>query len=189
MISAQILKAAADPNMFPEHFREGLRPWQVKKLYRSVGEKDAGIHIDTGGYDPLIGMSYRQIASKGLSFQKSQGAGAVRAEAGPSISSVVLVASALTEKPAAETGLFDGIDTTLRWLARLAPALNLDIPLGEIDKDVARAIEEFDAREPARVLEPHVVPALRNLRAVIRNVSDANIDEDCQIRSAVPAAQ
>ena len=31
---------------------------------------------------------------------------------------------------------------------------------------------------PARVLEPHIVPALRNLRAVIRNVSDSPLDED-----------
>ena len=27
-------KAAADPNEFPEQLREGLRPWQAKKLYR-----------------------------------------------------------------------------------------------------------------------------------------------------------
>jgi hypothetical protein len=30
-------KAAADPNQFPEHFQEGLRPWQAKKLYVGQG--------------------------------------------------------------------------------------------------------------------------------------------------------
>src|SRR3954467_4979352 len=30
-------KVAADPTQFPEQIREGLRPWQAKKLYRSGG--------------------------------------------------------------------------------------------------------------------------------------------------------
>ncbi len=30
-------KAAADPNQFPEHFQEGLRIWQAKKLYVGQG--------------------------------------------------------------------------------------------------------------------------------------------------------
>jgi LmbE family N-acetylglucosaminyl deacetylase len=181
VLSAEVFKAAADPARFPEQLREGLRPWQVKKLYRSVrGSDPASITIDTGVYDPLIGASYREIAARGLSFQRSQGAGKRRAAPGPSPEGVALVESALGDKPAHETGLFDGIDTSLRGLAKLAPPLNLDIPLGEIDKDVARAIEEFDARDPSRVIEAHIAPALRNLRVVIRLVSDAQMDEDAK---------
>ncbi len=179
VLSAEAFKAAADPELFPEQFREGLRPWKVRKLYRSAGANDAGaIRIDTGAYDPMIGMSYAQIASIGLSFQRSQGSGARHARPGPAISAVVLADTRIADKPAKETTLFDGMDTTLRALGDLAPSLNLGVVLSEIDKDVARSIDEFDARDPSRVLEPHIVPALRNLRAVIRNVSDSSLDED-----------
>jgi LmbE family N-acetylglucosaminyl deacetylase len=182
LMSVEVFKAAADPNRFPEHFREGLRPWQVKKLYRSVRENEPGttLKIDTGTYDPLIGASYRQVASTGLSFQRSQGSGGRSAGPGPAISAVELVESAIGGKPASETSLFDGLDTTLRGLAKLAPSLNLEKPLGEIEKAVAGAVESFDAREPSRVLEQHIAPALRSLRAVIRSVGDTPIEEDAK---------
>ena len=179
VLSAEVFQAAADPALFPEQFREGLRPWKVRKLYRSARANDPGaIRIDTGVYDPMIGMSYAQVASIGLSFQRSQGSGGRPAHPGPAISAIVLAQAGIPDKPAQESTMFDGMDTTLRALGDLAPALNLGVVLAEIDKDVARAIDEFDARDPSRVLEPHIVPALRNLRAVIRNVSDASLDED-----------
>jgi LmbE family N-acetylglucosaminyl deacetylase len=37
VLSAEAFRAAADPSRFPEHIREGLKPWQAKKLYRPVG--------------------------------------------------------------------------------------------------------------------------------------------------------
>jgi len=37
MIAAEAYKAAADPNQFPEQIKAGLRPWQVRKLYRVAG--------------------------------------------------------------------------------------------------------------------------------------------------------
>src|SRR5258707_3076412 len=121
------------------------------------------------------------MANTGLALQRSQGAGTRRAEAGPAISAVLLVQSVLGDrpgdKPEQEGSLFDGLDTTLRGLAKLAPALNLDAPLGEVEKEVAHAIEAFDARDPSRILEQHVAPALRSLRAIIQNVSDSQIDE------------
>jgi LmbE family N-acetylglucosaminyl deacetylase len=178
ILSVEMVKAAADPNLFPEQFREGLRPWQVKKLYRSVRENEpATLRIDTGVFDPLLGASYRQIAGTGLSFQRSQGAGGRYADPGPSLSSVQLVESSLGDKPATEGTLFDGLDTTLRGLAKIAPSLNLDAPLGEVEKEVGHAIEAFDAREPSRVLEQHIAPALRSLRAIIQNVTESQIDE------------
>ncbi len=178
VLSAEVFKAAADPARFPEQFHEGLRPWQVKKFYRSARD-GATTTIDTGIYDPLIGASYREVAALGLSFQRSQGAGG-RSAPGSSKSGLVLVESMLGDKAAHEASLFDGLDTSLRGLGQLAPALNLDIPLGEIEKDVSRAIDEFDARDPSRVIEPHIVPALRNLRVVIRNVSESQMDEDAK---------
>ena len=37
MIAAEAYKAAADPTQFPEQIKAGLRPWQVRKLYRVAG--------------------------------------------------------------------------------------------------------------------------------------------------------
>ncbi len=37
VIAAEAFKAAADPARFPEQIRDGLRPWQVRKLYRPLG--------------------------------------------------------------------------------------------------------------------------------------------------------
>jgi LmbE family N-acetylglucosaminyl deacetylase len=62
------LRAAADPNAFPEQLAEGLRPWQTKKFYVShfgatpvAAEKgmSAGVvEVDTGRFDPLLGRSF-----------------------------------------------------------------------------------------------------------------------------------
>jgi LmbE family N-acetylglucosaminyl deacetylase len=37
ILAAEAFRAAADPARFPEQLREGLRPWQIKKLYRPLG--------------------------------------------------------------------------------------------------------------------------------------------------------
>lgn len=177
-LSMLVFTAAADPHLYPEQFHEGLRPWKAKKLYRSAGAKDSGsIAIDTGVYDPQIGLSYRQIAAEGLALQRSQGAHR-KAAPGAAISALKLVDASAPEKE--DASLFDGMDTTLRGLADIAPSLHLDVALAEIEKDVARAIDEFDARDPGRVLEPHIVPALRNLRALIRSVSGLPLGEDAK---------
>src|SRR5258708_22288246 len=87
LMSTEVFKAAADPNQFPEQFREGLRPWQGKKLYRSVRDNEpATVKIDTGGYGPLLGSSYPQISSTGPAPPRSQRAGPRRAEAGAALS-------------------------------------------------------------------------------------------------------
>src|SRR5262245_21421624 len=99
LMSAEVFRAAADPNAFTEHFKEGLRPWQVKKLYLSVRESEssATLKIEVGAYDPLLGRSYREIAREGLSFQRSQGAGQARTPLGSSLTGLQLVETAITK--------------------------------------------------------------------------------------------
>src|SRR3954470_15154243 len=54
-------KAAADPNEFPEQLREGLRPWQARKLYRGVGfgarpdPNAPNVQVQEGMTDPAAG--------------------------------------------------------------------------------------------------------------------------------------
>ena len=42
VIAAEAYKAAADPAQFPEQIKAGLRPWQVRKLYRVAGGPGGG---------------------------------------------------------------------------------------------------------------------------------------------------
>ena len=46
LMSLEAFKTAADPTRFPEHLQEGLRPWQVKKLYLSVRDERADSDVE-----------------------------------------------------------------------------------------------------------------------------------------------
>src|SRR5512143_3258350 len=70
-LAAEAFRAAADPARFPEQLREGLRPWQARKIYvGGVGGEAQGscgappVRVPTGVYDPLLGMTWAQIGSR-----------------------------------------------------------------------------------------------------------------------------
>jgi LmbE family N-acetylglucosaminyl deacetylase len=170
LVSLEAFQAAADPNRFPEHLQEGLRPWQVKKLYLSVRDSEpiATLKIDVGAYDPLIGKSYRQIARDGLSQQRSQGAGQARATPGSSLSGVRLVDSAIP-KVDNEKSIFDGIDTTIPGIAHLVGSTTFSPELTEISKHVEAAIRKFDALQPW-VVASDLAAGTKATRALIAKV-------------------
>ncbi len=184
LMSQEGFRAAADPDRFPEHFREGLRPWQVKKLYTAPFSLRRGapaahaagvVRIDTGVYDPLLGRSYREIAREGLSRQRSQGAGSTRVRPGSGYSFLHLIARALPPSEN-ETSLYDGLDTTWRGLARLAhPTLELTADLAEIQDLVDAALSSFDARRPEAVV-PFLTAGLRKTRALIETVRHSSVE-------------
>ena len=175
-VSLEAFKAAADPHRFPVHLQEGLRPWQVKKLYLSVRESEpiATLNIDVGAYDPLVGKSYREIARDGLSHQRSQGAGQVRAAPGSSLSRVMLADSAMPQV-ANETSLFDGLDMTLLGIAHLAETTNLAPALTEISQHVEAAIRKFDALKPW-VVASDLAAGTKATRALIEKVKASSPD-------------
>jgi LmbE family N-acetylglucosaminyl deacetylase len=176
LMSREVFRAAADPNRFPEHFAEGLRPWQVKKLYLSARENEAAtMKFDVGEYNPLLGRSYRELARDGLSHQRSQGAGSRRMPSGSAFSSVQLVETVLP-KAENEQNLFDGLDTTITGLAKLAgSSVNITVELGEIQNQVETAIKKFDARETWTVM-PQLAAGLRTTREVIEKARGAQIE-------------
>src|SRR5947208_14409215 len=49
VLAREAYRAAGDPNRYPEQIREGLRPWQPKKLYFSGGFGGAGGRGGAGG--------------------------------------------------------------------------------------------------------------------------------------------
>ncbi len=87
MLVRDAFRAAGDPTKYPEQLREGLRPWQPRKLYFSGagivqpgGERTTPAHvarIDTAAYDPLLGRTYAEIGTDAHSNHKCQGTGGV----------------------------------------------------------------------------------------------------------------
>ena len=175
-MSFEVFRAAADPNRFPEQLAEGLRPWQVKKLYLSVRENEpSSLKINVGEYDSLLGRSYREIAREGLSYQRSQGGGQARVSPGPAYSGVVLVESVLP-KTENEKSIFDGLDVTIMGLQKLAGgSVNLDPELSRLNADIESAIKEFDARKPWTVA-PRLASGLNLTRLLTVKVKGSQMD-------------
>jgi LmbE family N-acetylglucosaminyl deacetylase len=122
ILTREAFRAAADPARFPEQIREGLLPWQAKKLYMDNvrGTEEWNIELETSQVDPLLGQSYVQFAFKGLQHQLSQGAGTWHLTEGRRTSYYKLIDSALPNVPvnnAHEKDFFEGIDTSLPGLA------------------------------------------------------------------------
>ena len=74
--------AAADPNRFPEQFKYGVKPWQAKRILWNTfnfgganTQSDDQLKIDVGGFNPLLGKSYGELAADSRSQHKSQGFG------------------------------------------------------------------------------------------------------------------
>ena len=127
IMTREAFRAAADPTKFPEQIREGLQPWQAKKLYMDNvrANEEWNVELDTSQDDPLLGESYVKFAWKGLQHQLSQGAGGWTLSEGRRTSYYKLIDSALPSAPVSAThekDFFDGIDTSLPALAsRLGP--------------------------------------------------------------------
>jgi LmbE family N-acetylglucosaminyl deacetylase len=138
--------AAGDPSRFPEQLKY-VEPWQARRLlfnsfsFTKEMEKEAAaapgrIEVDTGAYDPVLGVSYSQIAGMSRSMHRSQGMGASQ-RPGPSRQFLVPVAGDAPAKDA-----FDGVDTT--WQR---------VPGGaEIGRILAEAVRTFEPEHPERTI-------------------------------------
>jgi len=197
VVSLEAFRVAGDANRFPEHIAEGLQPWQPKKLYitRSRWRRSADdtvetptLKIDTGEYNALLGVSYHQIARKGLSYQRSQGAGQTRAAKGAAVSELRLVDTTLPKTGAAlrhgdlalqdvgESSLFDGIDTTIMGMAELAGLPELRADFTHLQQSVDAALETFDARHPWTIVS-HLAKGLKTTRGLIERIQSIAIEE------------
>jgi LmbE family N-acetylglucosaminyl deacetylase len=150
-------KAAADPQMFPEHFQEGLSPWKAKKLYVSQGFRaDANnppsLVLNTGEYDALIGRSYFEIAMEGRSQHKSQEMGMLELR-GRFTSGMRLLESsaAKTEK---ESSVFDGLDTSIKGIAALAGDTYDPVfpKLAALQETAELALKSYDIYNPQKLI-------------------------------------
>src|SRR5215510_365017 len=168
VVTQEAFRAAADPNRFPEQIKNGLLPWQAKKLYSdnvprgfslNPADEDYTVRLDLGEYSPFLGMSYAQFALEGLAHQTSQGTGGARISPGHRYDFYKLLDSVLPTKPAHENDFFDGIDTSLPGLASRLGDEETKVPflrlaLVSLQKHVDDATSAFSVMNPSACASP-----------------------------------
>ncbi len=183
MLAPEAVKAAADPNRYPEQINEGLRPWQALKFYQRVFNQGGGsvATFDVGQFDPVLGRAPSELASEGRSKHRSQDFGAIQ-QRGSSVRSWLRQESKVPA-PDKETSLFDGLDVSLTGIAKFAGsgAERLMPSLTKIKEIAAQALTEYLVYAPERIA-PKLAEGLREVRALRGQLSEfdaearANVD-------------
>ena len=141
ILAIEAFSAAADPKRFPEQLQY-VQPWQPQRLlwntgsfFVKPGEPMTGkLALDAGGFNPLLGKSYGEIAALSRSQHRSQGMGTA-AQRGESLEYF----EALRPGDAVPKELFEGVDMT--WNR---------VPGGAaVGKLIAEVIRKYDAGNPS----------------------------------------
>src|SRR5262247_799182 len=177
MLTPEAIKAAADPNRFPEQIaKEGLQPWRVLKVYgRRFGPTPSGprAEFDVGVYDPVLGRSYAELAADGRSRHRSQDFGMIQVRGSQARSYPRLQSS--VQSPDVEKSLFEGIDVTGAGVAQFAgnEGERMSPALARVKELAAKALAEFRIERPEAIAR-HLAEGLREvraLRATLNNLS------------------
>ncbi|WP_018479716.1 PIG-L family deacetylase [Pontibacter roseus] len=164
MLANEAFEAAADPKRFPEQLKH-VEVWQSKRVLWNTGvwsfksEKEFEAYgsqllkVDVGGYNPLLGKSYPEIAALSRSMHKSQGFGA----SGSRGSATEYLEHTKGERAKAE--LFEGINTS--W-SRVKGS-------EKVTKLLQQAVVEFKPQNPSAV-----VPTLLAARKELAKLPDSH---------------
>jgi hypothetical protein len=136
--------AAADPKQFPEQLADGVRPWQASRLFwnnynfGSINTtRDDQLKIEVGGFNPLVGKSYGEIAADSRSQHRSQGFGVAHSRGN------VTEYFSLTEGQKADSSLMEHIDCS--W--------NRVPNGGVVGQMIDKLIKNYDPAAPAQSLQ------------------------------------
>ena len=158
VLALEAFKLAGDPNSFPEQFRQGLAPWQPKRILWNAGGSQRGggetnlIRMDDGGKEPVTGEAFADVAGRSRSMHKTQGFGNYTGSgsSGPRTESFALLAGA-----PATNDILDGVDDT--W--------NRETGGAEIEKLIDGIIAQFNPQDPAAGV-PALLHIKKNLAAL-----------------------
>lgn len=180
-LAQEAFRVAADPTRFPEQIREGLRPWQPRKIYQASGGPGfsaiggtlpaGAVRVPTGEFDPLLGMTWEQFGQIARGNHKCQGTSQLEAFPGDSAGTYVLYDSE-PKIAGTEQDMLDGVDTSLPRLARFGEGkiASLAQDLAAIAADAQAALDSFDARSPRKSAAPVAkgLAKVRQLRDAVR---------------------
>ena len=161
ILAREAFQAASDPKRFPEQLAlvEAWKPtrlvWNTSPFFfsnRNVPFDPTGLAtMEAGGFDPLLGKAFTEIAAASLSMHKSQGVGSPPRRGARKEYFKVLEGAPITN------GLFDGVDTT--W-SRVPKSV-------AIARKVKQVVAAFVPTDPAAS-----VPKLLDLRKALTQFSD-----------------
>ena len=137
-LTREAFRAAADPARFPEQIKEGLRPWQARRVFctdasgfgpasqRAPKTPDL-LTVPVSAFDPVLGRTYAEVGSEARSMHKCQGMSQLLhlpgdTGFGAGARTYRLQDTVQGTPGVAPPSLFDGIDTTLAGLAAYAGA-------------------------------------------------------------------
>jgi LmbE family N-acetylglucosaminyl deacetylase len=176
ILSREAYKLAGDPTKYPEQIKEGLRAWQSRKFYVTIGgNPPAGTRacrVDLAVYDSLLGNTFSQMGTEARSMHKCQGQAQLLALPGPAAATLQLAESTIPgQMDKDERMLFDGVDTSITGLVKFAgarPPRDLTAGLAAISAAVQNAQKRFESENDGAVLTPlldglHAVRVLRGL--------------------------
>ena len=163
ILTREAFRAAGDPQKFPDQIKQGLQPWQAKKLFASSrgwadpspgGKKIEVVRVPVGDYDPVLGRSYREIGSEGYSKHRTQGNGTAFALPGQAFENYELLDSG-TGMQQNGNSFFDSIDTSLMAILELAGNEKqivsfLREDLSQIQRAAAEALDAFQVSHPEK---------------------------------------
>lgn len=154
-LALEAFTAAADPKYQPEM----LQPWQATRIVWNAWTPDGSeklppgtVQLDSSPFNPLLGMTWGELAADSRSQHKSQGFGAAPVH-GSSVENFVPLGGKRATK-----SIFDGID--LSW-KRVPGSEKLSALL-------AKANAEFKVDAPSKSV-PVLVEALTELRKLPKN--------------------
>jgi LmbE family N-acetylglucosaminyl deacetylase len=163
----------ADGKYYPAEFKNYTDGTVVK------GALSASVEIPEGEYNPVLGLTYAQISSRGLGNQKSQNGGTGLVEAEEEMSPYHRFAS-LVSVPEKESSFFDGIDISLMGIAGLVQggdAAFLKKGLNRIDAVVEKAIKDFSPQHLAASASA-LAEGLQLTNDLIERVSSSDLSTD-----------
>jgi LmbE family N-acetylglucosaminyl deacetylase len=165
ILAREAFEAAADPTRFAEQLNFGVKPWQAKRMlwntfnFGSNNTIDSTqFSLDAGGYNPLTGLSYGELAGESRSQHKSQGFGVPRSRG----LQREFFTTIKGDKPT--TDLMDGVDISWnRMPLRFANGAEKQRWVTSVTQMVATMVKSFDAEKPYLM-----VPSLTALHRLIK---------------------
>jgi LmbE family N-acetylglucosaminyl deacetylase len=143
ILAQEAFAAAPDPKRYPEQLQMA-QPWQPVRLIwntsafffsnRHIPFDPAGLTtMEAGGFNPLLGKAYTEIAAASVSMHKSQGVGSPPRRGARKEYFKPLLGAPMTD------GVFAGIDTTWSRVAKSNDAAG----------KIAQIIKDFHPTDPA----------------------------------------
>ncbi len=163
----------ADGKYYPAEFPNYTDGTVIK------GALSASVEIPEGEYNPLLGLTYAQIARLGLGQQKSQSGGTGLPPAEAEMSPYHRFASVVSASEK-ESSFFDGIDVSLMGIASLAQGGDsafLKDGLTQINSLVEKAMNDFSAQHP-EAIAPTLAAGLKGTSELMEKVATSNLTPD-----------